>query len=52
MLTSNADKLVLLVQERTVLQDVTGRLNVIEKCCGMEMIMGKKRKVTRISRQT
>lgn len=51
LLTSKADELVLLVQEETLLQDMTGRLNEIGRCCGMEIIKGK-RKVTRISRQT
>jgi len=51
LLTSNADERVLIVQEETVLQDMTGRLNEIGRCCGMEIIMGK-RKVTGISRQT
>jgi hypothetical protein len=41
LLTNNTDELVLLVQEETVLQDLTDRLNEIGRCYGMEIIIGK-----------
>jgi hypothetical protein len=45
-----ADDLVLLAKEEAVLQDLMARLTEIERCCGMEMNMGKT-KAMKISRQ-
>jgi len=47
----NADDLVLMTKEETVLQDMIDKLIEIRRCYGMEMSV-EKTKVTRISRQT
>ena len=47
----SADDLVLLVKKETVLQSMFDRLTEIGRCCGMEMNVEKKTRVTRISIQ-